>query len=289
MSFICQQLGYSRQAYYKALRYQGQKKRQYGSVKEAVLQFRRLLPRVGTRKLHYLLSQHQPHLSIGRDGLFWLLRREGLLVQKKRRYQKTTDSRHWMRRYPNSARGLNLHRPEQLWVADITYLSLEKGYCYLHLLTDAYSKVVVGYHLSSTLAADQSERALQAALKGRSYQNALMHHSDRGLQYCSTRYTEVLKSHGISISMTQDGSPYDNAVAERINGILKDEFGLDDIFESIGDAEIAVHQAIKNYNTKRPHLSNHYLTPLQMHGQEVLKPKKWNKKNHQKSTISDGS
>jgi len=215
---------------------------------------------------------------MGRDKLFELLRKESLLVVRKRKYIKTTDSRGWMRQYPDLANGLELERPEQLWVADITYLSTRQGYCYLHLLTDAYSKKIMGYELSNHLGARATLQALRAALGERRYRGSLMHHSDRGLQYCSKEYTQLLKGNGVAISMTQTGSPYDNAIAERVNGILKQELGLDEAFETIYEAKKQVDQAIILYNRYRPHLSNSLLTPEQMHQQKRLKPRSWKRK-----------
>jgi putative transposase len=256
-------------------------------VKAKVLSIRSQMPRLGTRKLHYLL--HDQQCPIGRDALFSLLRAEGLLVKKKRRYQKTTDSRHWLRKYADLSKELAVTRPEQLWVADITYVSLEQGFCYLHLLSDAYSKQIMGYRVSETLEASHTVEALNMALAQRSTKAILIHHSDRGLQYCSAAYTGLLQQQHIQISMTQDGSPYDNAIAERINGILKDEYGLDDIYEDISQVQKEVKQAVWSYNEQRPHLSNHYLTPRQMHQQNTLKPKKWNKKTIRTANHPDGS
>jgi transposase InsO family protein len=215
---------------------------------------------------------------MGRDGLFALLRRESLLVKGKRKYVKTTDSRLWMRQYPNLIKGVEVVRPEQVWVADITYMSVGEGNAYLHLVTDAYSKKIVGYKFSNSIGHHNTVEALKMAIKGRIYDGALIHHSDRGLQYCSKEYTGILKANKVSISMTQDGSPYDNAIAERVNGVLKQEFGLDDEFENLKQAEDQVNESIKLYNSRRPHLSNHYLTPEQMHAQSTIIPRKWHKK-----------
>jgi putative transposase len=249
-------------------------------VKEQILSIRSTMPRLGTRKLYHLLKESAgtKDLLRGRDALFRLLREENLLVKQRRRYQKTTDSRHWMRQYPNLSKELELTRPEQLWVADITYLGLKEGFCYLHLVTDAYSKKIMGYQLSTSLEAQHSAEALKMALSQRSSQSRLIHHSDRGLQYCSSAYTSLLRKNQIQISMTQDGSPYDNAIAERINGILKDEYGLDDVFEDLTQVQKQVKEAVLSYNEQRPHLSNHFLTPCEMHQQNTLKPKKWKKK-----------
>jgi putative transposase len=254
------------------------------------MDIRRQMPRLGTRKLYYLLKERllQDGISIGRDRMFDLLREEGLLIIKKKKYTKTTDSRHWMRKYPNLIKQFELNGPEQLWVADITYLRMSDLYCYLHLVTDAYSKQIMGYCVSETLSAIETLRALQMALKNRKYQSALIHHSDRGLQYCSTAYVKALQQQSIQISMTEDGSPYDNAVAERVNGILKDEYGLDEIFNNLSQLKLQVKQSIDSYNNHRPHQSNYMLTPNQMHQQDKLKPKAWHKKAIRTSKSSYG-
>ncbi len=212
-----------------------------------------------------------------------------MLVARKRKYVRTTDSRLWMREYPDLVKGLELTRPEQLWAADITYLSTEQGYCYLHLITDAYSKRIVGYKLSDHLGASATVQALEMAIADRRSDRQLIHHSDRGLQYCSKEYTNLLKGNSITISMTQTGSPYDNAVAERVNGILKQELGLDEQFENQYQAKAQVDQAVMLYNRYRPHLSNHYLTPDQMHNQQKLTPRTWKRKTASNPTETSGS
>lgn len=244
---------------------------------------------MGTRKLYYLLRKEfrEEGLSIGRDKLFSILRKEGLLVQKKKRYTMTTDSRHWMHKYPDLVKGMILDRPEQLWVSDITYIAVESGFVYLHLVTDAYSKQIMGYCVSPGMASTSTTEALRMALAKRKYNEALIHHSDRGLQYCSSGYVNVLNKNGISISMTQDGSPYDNAVAERVNGILKDEFGLDSVFSDIDEVSRHTRQAITLYNKNRPHLSCAMLTPHQMHDQQTIQVKTWRNKNPRKLTTSE--
>jgi putative transposase len=184
-----------------------------------------------------------------------------------------------MRKYPNLVNQIEVRRPEQLWVADITYLAVSSGYRYLHLVTDAYSKQIMGYNVSETLAATETLKALQMALSNRSYQGNLTHHSDRGLQYCSAAYVKILQQKNIDISMTEDGSPYDNAIAERVNGILKDEYSLDEIFDNQDQLDLQVNQSIDSYNNRRPHQSNHMLTPKEMHQQDKLKPKAWHKKS----------
>lgn len=288
---VCRQLGYSKQAYYQSLSRKKAVGLQQQQIKQRVLAVRHQLPRLGTRKLYKLLGEdfRQQGLKIGRDGLLDLLRRESLLIVRKRKYVSTTDSRLWMRQYPNLVQGMELNRPEQVWVADITYLSTRQGYNYLHLVTDAYSKRIMGYKHSDNLEASTSLQALEMAFQQRCYRQALIHHSDRGLQYCSRDYTGLLKEHNVSISMTQNGSPYENAIAERVNGILKQEFGLDEVFENMQEAGRQIDESIALYNSLRPHISNHYLTPEQMHSQQQLKPRTWHKKTTRKDRVPDGS
>ena len=238
---------------------------------------RRSMPRLGTRKLQYLLKQEQ--VFIGRDRLFKELRNEGLLVMKRRKYTITTNSKHHLRRYPNLIKDVNLTHPEQLWVADITYLDTRGGNLYLHLVTDAYSKRVMGYELCGNMEAASTLKALQMAVKNRQYKNPLIHHSDRGLQYCSRIYTNYLIENDISISMTENGDLYENAVAERMNGILKAEFGLSEQMDDLTDASKQTNQSILTYNNLRPHLSCRMLTPIQMHGQRTIKLKTYKKKS----------
>lgn len=281
ISAVCRQLGYSKQAYYKSV-HNRQLKRCYREiVKHKVLAIRKQMPRLGVRKLYYLLKGEliRENIPVGRDKLFSLLRTENLLVNRKKKYTKTTDSKHWMRKYPNLVKELPLVRPEQIWVADITYLAIEQGYCFLHLVTDAYSKKIMGYKVSNDLSSSNTVMALQDAIKQRQYTGKLIHHSDRGLQYCSSGYVQQLQKNNIGISMTQDGNPYDNAIAERVNGILKDEFGMDEIFENLKQAELQTRQAISLYNQKRPHMSCSMLTPNKMHRQKQLEVRAWHKKS----------
>lgn len=277
---VSRQLGYSKQAYYKSKTNQQKKICYHTMAKQKVLAVRKQLPRLGTRKLYHLLAEDfkKEHIVVGRDKLFSILREDQLLIIKKKRYTKTTDSRHWMHKYPNLIKGLRPVNPEQIWVADITWLNIKNDGCYLHLITDAYSKKIMGYELSNNLAAASTIKALKMALRNRKYTSPLIHHSDRGLQYCSAGYTKLLTDNNVDISMTQDGSPYDNAIAERVNGILKDEFGLDDTFENLEQARCEAKQTIDLYNRLRPHLSNNMLTPNEMHKQNKLKPKAWHKK-----------
>ena len=168
-------------------------------AKQKVLAIRKQLPRLGTRKLYHLLNQElkHEHIKIGRDKLFFLLRNAGLLIIKKKRYTKTTNSKHWLHKHPDLVKGVNVNRPEQIWVADITYIAIEEGFVYLHLLTDAYSKQIMGYCVSKDLAASSTIKALQMALVKRKYKDSLIHHSDRGLQYCSAGYVKILEQNEI--------------------------------------------------------------------------------------------
>lgn len=227
------------------------------------------MPRLGTRKLYYVLkaSFQQKGLRVGRDKLFSVLRESGMLIKPKRRYVQTTDSRHWMRKYPNLINALPPPtRSEQIWVSDITYVATDEGFGYLSLITDAYSKRIMGYALRSDLTKEGPLSALRMALKGRRYTDqALIHHSDRGYQYCSKDYVMLLKINSVNISMTEKGSPYENAIAERINGILKQEFLLQESFVDRNTAKQVIDQSIMIYNSKRPHLSLDMQTPDQAH------------------------
>lgn len=244
------------------------------------MRIRSKMPRLGTRKLYYLLKDEliARDIKIGRDVLFSFLRAEQLLIKPKRSYTKTTDSKHWMKKYPNLILDMEITRPEQVWVSDITYIKTTSGNSYLSLVTDAYSKKIMGYELLENLSATGPVRALNMALKNRKYKDALIHHSDRGLQYCSAEYVQRLKDNHIDISMTQNGDPYENAIAERVNGILKYEFLWIDGFKDHLQAIQVIKQSIGTYNQDRPHLSCQMMTPEATHDQQKIKRKLWNKK-----------
>lgn len=250
---------------------------------------RRQMPRIGTRKLYYLLHEQfeERHLKVGRDKLFRLLRNKGLLVARRRRYTRTTDSRHWMRKYDNLVKDVMLERPEQVFVSDITYISTERGYNYLSLVTDACSKKIMGHALRKDLSPKGCLQALEMALENRTTDAPLIHHSDRGLQYCSKDYIEVLRTHDVMISMTENGDPYENAIAERVNGILKEEFYLSETFASHDDAARHIDQSIQIYNTRRPHLTCNMMTPEVAHQAKTLNLKSWiRKKGSQPDLVS---
>jgi transposase InsO family protein len=218
---------------------------------------------VGGRKLYHMLADDLKRLkgSGGRDKFLDILRRNDLLVERRRRYAVTTNSRHWFYVYGNLVKGITVDEPNRVFVADITYLRLQKGFCYLALVTDVYSRKIVGWDVSESLSFDGALRALKMALHGVADGSKLIHHSDRGIQYCGHEYTGLLKEHGVGISMGEAGNPYDNAIAERINGILKMEFFLDATFADPAAASKAAREAIATYNDVRPHMSIGYQTP----------------------------
>lgn len=224
------------------------------------------MPRLGGRKVHYLIKQDLKHdqIKIGRDGLFDFLRSEHLLIKPRKNYTRTTFSKHWLRKYPNLLKDLNINRSEQIWVSDITYIPTKNGNTYLSLITDAYSRQIVGHHLSEDLRTEGVALALQMAIQKRKTNLPLIHHSDRGLQYCSQEYQSILAAQKIKPSMTDGYDCYQNALAERINGILKDEFLLQS-YENKQQLDQVVKQSIHIYNTKRPHLKLNYKTPTFIH------------------------
>ena len=237
------------------------------------------MPKIGTRKLYYLLENELRLLKVGRDKLFKILKANQLLIKPKRKYHITTNSHHRFRKHKNQIKELEFTRPEQIWVSDITYIGNRKNPSYLALITDAYSKKIVGYNVSDSLNVRGSLSALEMALKNRKYRNEpMIHHSDRGLQYCSNEYQKILVKNDILSSMTEQYDPYENAIAERINGILKQEFDIDKHNTTLEIKRKLVHNSIDIYNNYRPHLSNYMLTPNQMHQQKSMKRKSYKKK-----------
>jgi len=241
------------------------------------LRYRRHQKRLGTRKLlhemHEFLKAHQ--FKIGRDAMFDLLAERGLLVTKrKRRGCVTTLSRHRFKKYPNIVKEFIPTAPNQLWVSDITYIHLKDGFAYLSLITDAYSHKIVGFYLSMDLSARGPLKALKMALKNNPEVTHLIHHSDRGVQYCCDDYVRLLKDNHIKISMTENGDPLENALAERVNGILKTEL-LEEVFCSYKIAQVAIAVACSTYNYLRPHGSIDNLKPFEAHQKSGELPKRW--------------
>jgi putative transposase len=253
----------SRQAFYKNRISETAEQLEEEIIIQLVKNLRKKLPRLGGRKLYKLLKEDLRKLpiKIGRDKFFDLLRKNGLLIEPTKQYVVTTNSYHRFRIYSNLIKELKIEASNKLWVADITYIRLQGGFCYLFLVTDVYSRKIVGYYLSESLSTDGAIAAIKMALKEITTTEGLIHHSDRGFQYCSSNYVALLHRHGINLSMGDSGNPYDNAIAERVNGILKTEFYLNSTFSSYQDALKAVEEAINLYNDLRPHMSIGYMTP----------------------------
>jgi putative transposase len=257
----------SRQSYYQSIKRQGKRFQDEEKLLEVIHPIRRLMPRIGGRKLHFMIqdSLMKKAIKIGRDKFFQWLRNHDLLISPKRSYVATTQSHHRFWIYDNLTEGITVEKPNQLWVSDITYLRTLEGFCYLALITDAHSRKIVGYDVSDSLELTGCIRALQSALQTASDLRKLIHHSDRGIQYCSGQYTQILKDHGVKISMAAKGNCYENALAERVNGIQKDEFNLDITFKSKKQAIQSVHQSVYIYNQYRPHWALNLKTPQFCH------------------------
>ncbi|TFF29714.1 IS3 family transposase [Mucilaginibacter psychrotolerans] len=264
---LCRLLHYSRQAFYQQRTVIEREALQDELIIQEVLRIRERQKRVGTRKLFEMLRLFLSHhkMQIGRDKLFDLLSAYGLLIRRhSRRAPRTTFSGHWMRKYPNLIVGVPILHPNKLWVSDITYITLQNDFAYLSLVTDAYSRMITGYYLSKDLRAEGCVEALKMALKQLPKEHNLIHHSDRGSQYCSVDYVEKLQSNNIAISMTQNSDPRENAIAERVNGIIKQEF-LEECYADLSKARAGVKNAIYIYNHERLHSSIDMLTPSQAH------------------------
>lgn len=237
-----------------------------------VLEKRMRMPRLGTRKLYHLLKEdfRAQHLKVGRDKLFHILQVNHLLVRPRKSYHKTTNSKHWLKKHSNKVQSLKIIHPEQVWVADITYIPTKSGHNYLSLITDAYSRKIMGYHLSKDLRTEGPLKALKMALSKRRLNGAIIHHSDRGLQYCSYEYQQLLQDNNLITSMTESYDPYQNALAERVNGILKDEFNLEQGFKEHLQAAQVIKESIQIYNTERPHYGCNLNTPEFVHKNKSL-------------------
>ena len=271
--------GIDRQVYYRSIERVKKRKTLAEQVVQWVEQVRIAQPRIGVRKLYLLLFDRLKAIKVGRDKFFDILRANHLLIIPRRSYHVTTWSHHRFRKHPNLIKDIEIEHPEKVWVSDITYLGKRDKPRYLSLITDAYSKKIVGHYLSESLSTEGCLKALSQAHRNRSYpSHHLIHHSDRGIQYCSDDYQNKLLKHKIKCSMTQDSDPYENAVAERVNGILKQEFMIDRYDLDLSSMKKIVNQAIAVYNNQRPHYSNHMLTPNQMHNQSQLKMRTYKSK-----------
>jgi putative transposase len=269
-----------RQVYYRSVRRRIIKQDKAEQVVKLVDEIRKSMPRIGAKKLYHLLLDKLGLMDIGRDKFLAILRANHLLIQPKRRYQVTTNSHHRFRKHQNLVLSIDINRPEQVWVSDITYIGKRDNPCYLSLVTDAYSKKIMGYYVANNLNTESSIMALKMAIKQRTHKDLpLIHHSDRGLQYCADQYQNVLSKNNILCSMTQNSDPYENAVAERINGILKQEFMIDKYEQNMETMKVIVKEAVEIYNQNRPHFSNYLLTPNQMHKQNKLEMRTYKTKN----------
>jgi transposase InsO family protein len=285
--FTCYLFGIDRQVYYRKIRRKINKQSKAEQVVSMVIEIRKSMPRLGTKKLYYLLSDRLQLMKIGRDKFFDILRANHLLIQPKRSYHITTNSHHRFRKHQNQILDLEINRPEQVWVSDITYIGKREKPCYLSIITDAYSKKIMGHYVADNLNAESSLKALRTAIKQRKNKDLpLIHHSDRGLQYCANDYQSILNKNGILTSMTQNSDPYENAVAERINGILKQEFMIDKYNQDLDVMKRIVKEAINTYNVQRPHYSNYMLTPNQMHLQKQIKMRTYKTKNSSKLLLT---
>ena len=278
---ICVLFGKTRQAYYQRLNYRYEEFAEESIILDLIAEYRKDMGRIGGRKLWHEINGRLPG-GIGRDRLFDILDRHHLKVNRRRRTVRTTWSESWLHQFPNLVKDMVLTAANQVWVSDITYIETEEGFVYLHLVTDAYSKKIMGWCLSPSLHAEYTISALQMAIRNAGCDlTGLIHHSDRGCQYCCEKYVKLLQDKRVKISMTQDGDPRDNAIAERVNGILKTEWLNDEHFKGYGDALQRVAEVINIYNNRRPHLSLNYKTPAQAYLEEGLQQRVW--KNYYKA------
>lgn len=284
----CCLLGITRQAYYQHFWKEEANSFEQELTLQQVRQIRRLQPAVGGRKLYLMLEPFlmEHHIKMGRDALFDLLAANKLLIRRKKRRITTTQSFHWLRKYPNLIRHLNPMKKNTLWVSDITYYQTTKGFVYISFITDAYSRKIVGYHVADSLAAIHSVKALEMAIKQSSEPlTELIHHSDRGVQYCSAEYVKLLQDNGITISMTENGDPLENAIAERVNGIIKEEFLNHYLPKNQAEVMELLKQSVWTYNTQRPHMSCNLLTPEDVHQNNLPVERTWKNYYKQKNTF----
>jgi transposase InsO family protein len=277
---MCELFGYTRQAWYDTKKRQAEIQLSEVLILKEVKELRKEHKKMGCEKLHGLmkpfLAEHG--IKMGRDKFYYLVAEHGLQVRHSKRKARTTNSNHLFKKYPNIVRDIELRSAGKLWVSDITYIRTMYGFVYLSLITDAYSKKIVGWCLWPDLSSTGALNALKMATKCEKVTDRLIHHSDRGIQYCCYDYVNYLKGSNIQISMTEKGDPYENAIAERVNGILKDEYDLYNVFDDYNQAHEAVKIAVDKYNNKRPHRSCDMLTPTQAHKQTGTLKKHWTKK-----------
>lgn len=286
---LCGWFGISRQAYYQH-QWEGiSTSYEEEMLLKEVRNIRQYHRKMGGRKLYELLEPFMlaHNIKIGRDALFSILAANHLLVKRRKRKIQTTNSLHWLRKYPNLIRDFEPTGVNQLWVSDITYWKLGDKHSYISFITDAYSRKIVGYNVAESLEAIESISSLQMALSALGVDKPLqlIHHSDRGVQYCSSGYVKLLQDYNIQISMTENGDPLENAIAERLNGIIKQEYLEDQNINTINEARALLAQAVHLYNNERPHMSIGYLKPNQVHhsNKNFTTEKLW-KNYYQKNT-----
>jgi len=264
---MCKKVGMTPQNFYKSRRVRQRQKVNEKLVKQLVEAERAIQPRLGGLKLHHMLRDEleAEGVSLGRDRFFEVLKNQALLLEALPKAPRTTNSAHSLPVFTNLIKDLELTGPNQVWISDITYIRTHEDFVYLSLITDKYSRKVVGYHVGRTLEAQDTLKALAMALERLPEGAHPIHHSDRGCQYCSHEYVKELKAHGMPVSMTEVDHCAENAMAERVNGILKQEYFLNHVFQSVAQVRQAVAEAVSLYNTRRPHRSLRLSTPEQIH------------------------
>jgi len=269
-------LGYSSQAYHKHNKKSYQQHFNEGLILQEIDAIRKHQPRCGGRKLFIMLQPFftQYNISMGRDKFFDLLKRNKLLVRKTKRSVYTTMSKHHYHRYPNLVKGFTPMKAHELWVSDIIYIPLKERFAYLFLITDAYSRKIVGFHVSDDMKVSSATVALKQALSQKPPETIVIHHSDRGIQYCSNEYVSLLKQNNAMISMTESGDPLENAIAERVNGILKTEL-ISSTYSDIHTASIHISRCITIYNHRRRHSSLNWQIPAIVHDQKGPQTRRW--------------
>lgn len=288
---FCQLLGVTRQAYYQHFWFQEQVVFEDELVVDEILRIRKSHRHMGGRKLYERLQPFlfEHEIKMGRDRLFDLLSANYLLVRRRKKQTITTNSFHRFKKYPNIIKGFIPMDSNQLWVSDITYWKIDNSFVYISFITDAYSRKIVGYHLADSLNTSETIKALRMALlslpKEKANKFYLIHHSDRGTQYCSSEYVKLLKDNGIGISMTENGDPLENAIAERVSGIIKEEYLNDYHLDNINDAKELLDAVVQLYNNERPHMSIGNLTPNQVHQNNIKTEKLWKNYYVKKPTI----
>lgn len=269
---LCSWFGLTRQAYYQSKNRVEKDLIEQEILLDKIGDIRKDHKRLGGRKLFFKLEtfMHEHNIKMGRDAFFDLLRDNKLLIKQRKRHHVTTNSNHWMKKYPNLIKDIEPLGPNHVWVSDITYWKTKGGHYYISFITDAYSRKIVGYHVADTMEAIESATALKMAIKTLKISaEGLIHHSDRGSQYCSSMYVNMLKKKGIKISMTENGDPLENAIAERINGIIKGEYLFDYLIKTLLNAKEVLKSVVKLYNEDRPHSSIGNAVPSQVHNNDT--------------------